>query len=124
MGREVLEGAQLIARCVRLVKTMLGEPGVALRLRKLKAGGGNVEFPTKETEETRGPAWLLSGERTFRANVWRFVAGQNEACRQEQFYREGPEKDTQACLKVQRSRGRVKSLVARLELLQGGREKY
>ena len=99
-------------------------PGVALYLRKLKAGGGNVEFPTEETEETRGPAWLLSGESTFRANVWRFAAGQNEACRQEQTDREGPEKDTQACLKVQRSRGRVKSLVARLELLQGGREKY
>ena len=54
-GREVLEGAQLIARCVRLVKTMLREPGVALRLRKLKAGARNVEFPTKETEEARDP---------------------------------------------------------------------
>ena len=102
----------MIARCVRLVKTMLREPGVALRLRKLKAGGGNVEFPTKETEETRGPAWLLSGERTFRANVWRFAAGQNKACRQEQFDREGPENDSQFCLKEQRSREQVEKFVA------------
>ena len=71
---------------------MLGEPGLALSLRELKAGGRNVEFPTKKTEETRGPAWLLSGETSFRANLWRFAAGQNEACRQELFYREGPEK--------------------------------
>ena len=55
VGREVLEGAQLIACCVRLVKAMLGEPGDALRLRELKAKGQNVEFPTKETEETRDP---------------------------------------------------------------------
>ena len=58
---------------------MLGEPGVALRVRELEAGGRNVEFPTKETEETRGPAWLLSGETSFRANLGRFAAGQNEA---------------------------------------------
>ena len=55
VGREVLEGAQMIACCVRLVKAMLGEPGDALRLRELKAKGQNVEFPTKETEETRDP---------------------------------------------------------------------
>ena len=53
VGREVLEGAQMIACCVQLVKAMLGEPGDALRLRELKARGRNVEFPTKETEETR-----------------------------------------------------------------------
>ena len=55
VGREVLEGAQLIACCVRLVKTMLGEPGDALRLRQLDTKGRNIEFPTKETEETRDP---------------------------------------------------------------------
>ena len=55
VGREVLEGAQMIARCVRLVKAMLGEPGDALRLRELAADGRNIEFPTKETEETRDP---------------------------------------------------------------------
>ena len=117
------EGAQMIAPCVRPVKTMIGEPGDALCLRELKAGGRNVEFPTTETEETRGPAWLLSGETTLRANDWRFATRQNEACRQEPFYREGPEKDAQACLKAQRSRGLVKSLVARLELLQGRERK-
>ena len=55
VGREVLEGVQMIACCVWLVKAMLGEPGDALRLRELKAKGQNVEFPTKETEETRDP---------------------------------------------------------------------
>ena len=45
----------MIARCVRLVKTMLGEPGDALRLRELKARGRNLEIPTKETEKTRDP---------------------------------------------------------------------
>ena len=45
----------MIARCVRLVKAMLGEPGNALRLRELKARGRKVMFPTKETEKTRDP---------------------------------------------------------------------
>ena len=53
-------------------------------------------------------AGLLSGETTPRANVWRFATGENEAFRQEQVYREGPEKDAGACPKVQRPRGRVK----------------
>ena len=39
VGREVLEGEQMIACCFRLVKAMLGEPGDALRLRELKARG-------------------------------------------------------------------------------------
>ena len=101
-----------MACCVRLVKTMLGEPGDALRLRELKAGARNVEFPTKETERSTRSAWLLSGEMTFCANVWCFAAGQNKACRQEQFDREGPENDSQICLKEQRSREEVKKFVA------------
>ena len=38
----------MIACCAWLVQAMLGEPGDALRLRELKAGGRNVEFPTTE----------------------------------------------------------------------------
>ena len=57
-------------------------------------------------------AGLLSGETTLRANVWRFATGQNEACRQEQIDREGPEKDARACPEVQRPRGRVKKFGA------------
>ena len=55
VGREVSEGAHMIACCVRLVKTMIGELGDALRVRELAAEGRNIEFPTKETEETRDP---------------------------------------------------------------------
>ena len=43
----------MIACCVRLVKTMIGELGDALRVRELAAEGRNIEFPTKETEEAR-----------------------------------------------------------------------
>ena len=57
-------------------------------------------------------AGLLSGETTLRANFWRFATGENEACRQEQVYREGPEKDARTCPKVQRPRGRVKKFGA------------
>ena len=39
----------------------------------------------------------LERRKTFCANLWRFATDRNEARRQEQFYREGPEKDTQAC---------------------------
>ena len=57
-------------------------------------------------------AGLLSGETTLRANVWRFATGQNEACRQEQIDREGPEKDARSCPEVQRFRGPVKKFGA------------
>ena len=105
----------MIARCVRLVKTMLGEPGDALRVRELKTRGQIVEFPTKETEETqdpRGSGLYLSGKTTLRANVWRFATRQNEALRQEQIDREGPEKDAQACPKVLPPGGRDKKFGA------------
>ena len=57
-------------------------------------------------------AGLLSGETTLRANFWRFAKDENEACRQEQVYREGPEKDARVCPKVQLPCGRVKKFGA------------
>ena len=45
----------MIACCVRLVKTMLGELGDALSRWELAAERRNIEFPTKETEEARDP---------------------------------------------------------------------